>query len=436
MFGSLTGYGLYSKRIYLTSGNTTGISLYADTDTAKLTMKQSGNTIFDFDTATSTAKIAGWTIDAHKLYRSDLQAIYFGGSASDFLDAYSLANTIVFGRFNSTSTRLVMRGDDTSSYVQAGISSNKPFIQASGRDTVSDPLAIVNLGVDFNLSNKFGFSLKYNNEYYVKFFKDDISIAGWKFTTTYFQSPQVNLNLRDNYLRLNAGSSLIGQHIYLDVTAVGTPGYMSFGRILDVNGAATNDMGIAAFIDGQKYFYLSTGERSIAGWNFDTAKFTKGSAAAGLSLNTSSSPFITGNNSKGFEVYDVSSPKMFIGLRDGSGVLSNGMDWNITSANKLTIKGDLVSSQFSTTNSLGHSIVQTYASMGGGGTAPYVFVRKYVDANNDCYLNLIPDSTNLAMVAAAVKSGTNSFVNIDFSSGNQLRAVSYTHLTLPTKRIV
>lgn len=96
-----------------------------------------------------------------------------------------------------------------------------------------------------------------------------------------------------------------------------------------------------------KVFELGS-TNQIAGWTFDSAKFTKGIATAGISLNTSSTPFITGASAVGFEVYDSADPKMFIGKKDGS-----FLDYNVTTADTLTIEGEIVSSKFSTTSSFG-----------------------------------------------------------------------------------
>lgn len=114
--------------------------------------------------------------------------------------------------------------------------------------------------------------------------------------------------------------------------------------------------GINAIDNSNRWIFTLDDEyRQIAGWNFDYEKFTKGSSSAGFSLNTSSTAFITGASSKGFEVYDVSNPKMFCGVRDGSGNLSVGFDWNVTGANKMTYKGEILASQFSSTTTLDES---------------------------------------------------------------------------------
>lgn len=118
----------------------------------------------------------------------------------------------------------------------------------------------------------------------------------------------------------------------------------------------TGYYGISA-VDGNNnmLFRIDNAVKSIAGFNFDPTKIFLGSSTAGFALNTSSTPFITGINAKGFEVYDVSNPKMFLGLRDGSGNLSAGFDWNITTTNKMTMKGEFLASKFSTTNTFDYS---------------------------------------------------------------------------------
>jgi hypothetical protein len=89
------------------------------------------------------------------------------------------------------------------------------------------------------------------------------------------------------------------------------------------------------------------GTRHIANWNFDDSKFYKVSGNNKFALNTSSTPYINALQ-KGFEVFNISSPKVFVGLKDGSGNLSKGFDWNFTTDDELTVKATVVASKFST----------------------------------------------------------------------------------------
>lgn len=76
-FGALSGYGLLAKGgVYLTSGSTTGIIMRVDESVGRLSMLQNGNTIFDFNTATQTALIAGWNIDTNRIFKGVFAANY------------------------------------------------------------------------------------------------------------------------------------------------------------------------------------------------------------------------------------------------------------------------------------------------------------------------------------------------------------------------
>lgn len=108
-------------------------------------------------------------------------------------------------------------------------------------------------------------------------------------------------------------------------------------------GYSDSEWGIIGKYDTVKYFELGS-TNQIAGWTFDGSKLTKGTATLGFSLNTTGTPFITGNNSKGFEVYDATNIKIFAGLRDSGGLLSKGFDWNITTSNELTVRGNILAS--------------------------------------------------------------------------------------------
>ncbi len=80
------------------------------------------------------------------------------------------------------------------------------------------------------------------------------------------------------------------------------------------------------------------GTRHIANWNFDEEKFYKVSGVNKFALNISSTAFI-GANEQGFELYDISSPKIFVGSKNATGAPLRGIDYNITSAGEFTMRG-------------------------------------------------------------------------------------------------
>ena len=103
-FGSLTDYGLYAKGgVYLeSSGSADSIALKVESGSAQLTMKKSNETIFDFNTETSTAKISGFTIDKDKLYANNLSALYFfnihgSGSTAHAFAGYGISENEALG---------------------------------------------------------------------------------------------------------------------------------------------------------------------------------------------------------------------------------------------------------------------------------------------------------------------------------------------------
>jgi hypothetical protein len=113
-FGTLSGYGLYSNGgVYLeSSASANSIALKVDSGSAQLTMKQAGDTIFDFNTATSTAKIAGWTFDRYKIYANALPTysdfhIFASASQGYIYIAYGLGlgaddSGVILGRIPET----------------------------------------------------------------------------------------------------------------------------------------------------------------------------------------------------------------------------------------------------------------------------------------------------------------------------------------------
>jgi len=254
----------------------------------------SGSTLFQLG---STNQIAGWTFDASKFYNGSL---YLGGTSTDYLSTYSTTQSIVMGQYDSTSQRIVIRGTQTTSYIQTGYNSAGVFFQI-----------------------------------------------------------------------IKSGSVLIN---------------------------------------------FTEAVQTIAGWTFDTAKLTKGSATLGISLNTGSTPFITGTSAKGFEVYDYTNPKLFIGQKDG-----NSLDWNITSANVLTIKGEIKSSRFSTT--VGYGGAYSYAVIDSDINGFFMRVQNYTDSNNVTNVRIQPyapdgsgNVANLMSISTTV-SGATQNINVNKYNG-------------------
>ncbi|MDD4291997.1 MAG: hypothetical protein PHX51_07180 [Clostridia bacterium] len=162
---------------------------------------------------------------------------------------------------------------------------------------------------------------------------------------------------------------------YGSTPAAPNPKWISIGNIRGNNDGTTvwaGNKGIAIY-DGGWYplFEVSNARRILAGLSFDNEKIYVGSATAGFAFNKSATPFITGTSAKGFEVYDVSDPKMFLGKKDG-----HSLDWNITSANKLTMKGEIVGSAFA-----------TYGTLSSGTGGGILIQSNYIEL---CYA----DSTN------------------------------------------
>jgi hypothetical protein len=105
----------------------------------------------------------------------------------------------------------------------------------------------------------------------------------------------------------------------------------------------TGHYGLGA-IDNSNHFLFRLDDlvTSIAGWSFDYQRFYNISSATGFELSNATSKTVT----TGFAVWNPTSPKMFIGNS------TSYMDWNNTTSSTLTVAGDIVSSQFSSSSSL------------------------------------------------------------------------------------
>lgn len=123
--------------------------------------------------------------------------------------------------------------------------------------------------------------------------------------------------------------------------------------------------GIEAYKDGIHTFQLGS-TNQIAGFTFDDLKLTKGTSSVGMAINTGSTAFLTATG-KGFEVWDNSNPKLVAGIKNGS-----RMDWNFTSANRLTIVGDIDGSNITGSTLSGATVYTgTAANSYQGGASMY-----------------------------------------------------------------
>jgi hypothetical protein len=174
------------------------------------------------------------------------------------------------------------------------------------------------------------------------------NVAGWNFTKDYFNDSAQKIYISSLntsiYIRPLTGLTkfvMVGQTYYGGTYA--SP----------ATGTWTSHYGISAIDNSNRWMFILDDQYTmLAGWTFDYQKLTVGTSAEGMSLNTSSTPFIA-NSGTGFEVWDTSSPKMMIGVKNSTGTaLTSGFDWNMTISNELTVVGNVVGSSFSTINSL------------------------------------------------------------------------------------
>ncbi len=166
-------------------------------------------------------------------------------------------------------------------------------------------------------------------------------IAGWTFDTSSLIK-NFNDGTYDYALELRNGSNK-GLYLWIDYGYTDLPQMLSFGSYRDYSGGAVSGYGIRYDIGTTTLFQLGTTGNKISAFSFDSSKLTAGMATAGISINTSATAFITGTSAKGFEIYDASNPKLFIGKKDGS-----YMDYNVV-ADTLRVSGATVkASSFST----------------------------------------------------------------------------------------
>lgn len=119
------------------------------------------------------------------------------------------------------------------------------------------------------------------------------NVAGWETTAVQFKSPTIQLDdtnvFATAYMSAYSGAnSSIGFHIGLNNTSNSNDEWISIGSVLDKDGVVEDDVfGIAYKSYNGTYFELTNTARNIAGWNFDTEKFTKGEARLEASASMS-----------------------------------------------------------------------------------------------------------------------------------------------------
>ena len=199
---------------------------------------------------------------------------------------------------------------------------------------------------------------------------------------------------------------------------------LTFGEILtdaNGNGSSTLRSGwygiqmLAAAGNSNPTVFFQLGGNStsykniIANWNFDFTKLTTGSSSLGMALNTSSTPFLNQSTGVGFEVWDYTNPKMFIGSKTG-----DYLDWNSKSANKLTISGEIISSKISTSTVFTGNY--TFASIQDTGNNPRVGTYYYDSINSISYYSEL-NASNSGNAFYAYRTG-GGFVAVDYTSGH------------------
>ncbi|OQY70811.1 MAG: hypothetical protein B6D44_15255 [Ignavibacteriales bacterium UTCHB2] len=259
-----------------------------------------------------------------------------------------------------------------------------------------------------------------------------LSIGAIKDYTNTLSANEYGIQYRrgsDTYFRLtNSVQQIAGwnfNNLYLWKLTSGTPTSSPAGGIvMNSNGAITvygnywqkrvalyysaaNNWGLIGTNESYQTVFQLGYTNQIAGWTFDTVKLTKGAATLGISLNTGSTPFITGTSAKGFEVYDYTNPKLFLGQKDG-----NSLDWNITKANTLTIKGEITTSRFSTNSDFAGSY--DYVVIDKDVNGHFLTVQKYIDASNTSRVRIQPNGTTDLISIYHQVSGVAQTINFQY----------------------
>jgi hypothetical protein len=239
-----------------------------------------------------------------------------------------------------------------------------------------------------------------------------IALAGFNFTKDYFCDIAAKIYIssinKSIYIRPLTGLTkfvMVGQTYYGGTYASPTTAVW------------TGSYGISAIDNSNRWMFILDDQYTmIAGWTFDYQKFTVGTSAMGMSLNTSSTPFIA-NSGTGFEVWNVSSPKMMLGTKNSTGTaLTAGYDWNMTTTNKLTVVGDMIGSNFSTISSLDTTKVGTWSMMKAGN----IWASYY--NNSIQYLTMIAGA---ALTLSNLSNNNNIQINSAGSAGSWMSMDGY-----------
>jgi hypothetical protein len=281
--GALSGYGVYTQRMYLSSmgRSSNSISLIADDTTASLTMKMGTDVVFDFNTATSTAKIASFLFDYRRFYNSGntfqlsnagAGKITLGASASNitptsstgiYMDGSGLFNfamdsnnymrrngnlfDIASQAFNLSSGNLALYGSSTSSYFKLGTLSDVTTLA-----TTNSGLRADNYGNILIKGNKSG--------------SDYIKVIG---------SGGNGIDINASLFKLTAGS--------LTLYGNGTDSYLKLGAITgmgDQSNAGTyidNAGNLYSLLNGQNYIRRDASSLSLAATMFNLQASNSGS---------------------------------------------------------------------------------------------------------------------------------------------------------------
>jgi len=272
-FGSLSDYGLYAKGgVYIEGSGSNSIALKVDSSSAYFNMKQSGNNVFEFNTATATAKIAGWNFNNSKMWANNLPSFYF----------------------------LEMNGSGSYPYLYAGYGIT-PYADDTGVTFGRIPDGLPNSGS----IGIMGYSSYYNETYFV-LTDTKRSIAGWDFdgqklynatnivldgynkkvsvnndAVKMYYTDASNYGLKDSADKFQLGSTnqIAGWVFTTSSLSKGTDIVLdSANKKISVN----NDAVQMYYSSGANYglkdsagkFQLGS-TNQIAGWAFDTEKFSK-----------------------------------------------------------------------------------------------------------------------------------------------------------------
>lgn len=306
-FGTLTGYGMYAKnniyirgKIYAEAGGwLAGWDINATELTSPSVVNILGETVTIALRADDTSDVIGSYMTIVNLEIGTPQYVSFGriqGTSGAYQDNYGIAYKTYTGsnyfELSNTTKEIAGWSFDTSKFYSGDAAS----------------------------ANAIGLSLSKTSVNYGSNFWDSSRLF-----TTGFNFVQRHTNL-SNESAINIGE--------LMSTVAGVPMGSQYNGWYGIQGFDIKSSVVYEYFTLAWNPTTSATRNIIAGWKFDDSKIYRGNTSLGFSLNTSSTPFLTGGSQKGFEIYDISSPKLFLGNKAG-----NYLDYNITAANTLTVQG-------------------------------------------------------------------------------------------------